>query len=174
VIVSSNYEQLVREFCSRAGLNDYRLMAEGEPLNIDGEKCWVKSAAKDGDEMVLHLEFGVVPPGGQALQVLQELLVQNYLGAPTRGVTYGLLSPTERNVVVASVRLDASETSPDNLLGLMHQIGNGAKRWRKSHFLERADRNAGMTTAVTAKALPMVTSRTRVRDAERAPRFPKT
>src|SRR5688572_26540098 len=94
----NDYERLLRDFCSLVGLPDPAGIAKGSPIEVDGITCSITACRQnEGEALALYVEFGAVPAGREAA-IYEELLTQNYVGAPDAGVMFGY-SPVAKHVV---------------------------------------------------------------------------
>jgi hypothetical protein len=150
----NDYERLMKDFCALAGLRDHASIASGAPIEVDGVTCSITAGRQDdANTLVLYIEFGAVPAGREAA-VHEELMVQNYIGAPDAGVVFGF-SPVSRHVVCIQ-HLRAGEVTPQRLVDILHHIARKAGEWRGTYFLKSAAGRApgsGLPAAGGTRAL---------------------
>jgi hypothetical protein len=150
----NDYERLMKDFCALVGLQNHTAIAAGAPIEVDGITCSITAGRQnEATSLVLYIEFGAVP-AGREVAVYEELLLQNYVGAPDAGVTFGY-SPTARHVVCMQ-QLRTSEVTPRRLVDILHHIAEKAVEWRRTFFLKSPQTRgpaAGMPAAGAARAL---------------------
>jgi hypothetical protein len=133
----TNYERLIKDFCALTGLLEPAAIACGSPIDVDGVTCSIAAShQRDADAFVLYVEFGAVPTGIQT-DIFEELLTQNYLGAPETGVSFGYSRSAQH--VICSQQLRASEVNAQRLIEMLQHIASKAIEWRRSYFLESVD-----------------------------------
>jgi hypothetical protein len=136
----TDYERLIKDFCALAGLQDDKSIATGSPIEVGGIVCSITSCRKnDATELVLYVAFGAVPSGREA-GIYEELLVQNYVGAPDAGVTFGY-SPLAKHVICMQ-HLRATDVTPQRLVDILHHIAKKAVEWRRTYFLKSIETGA--------------------------------
>ena len=108
----------------------------------------------EANALVLYCEFGAVPPGREA-EVYQELLVQNFVGAPDGGVMFGF-SPVAKNVICIQ-HLRAADITAQRLVDILNHLAEKAAEWRRTYFLKPSDtgvkRDGGVAIASSARAV---------------------
>ena len=130
-------ERLIRDFCALMRLGDPDSIARGAPLDVAGITCSITTSRHDeANALVLYCEFGVVP-AGQENAIYQELLVQNFIGAPDGGVMFGF-SPLAKHVICIQ-HLRASEITAQRLADILHHLAEKAGEWRRTFFLKPAE-----------------------------------
>ena len=93
------YEQVVRDFCQRVGLEDFDAVAQGSTFEIDHVPlafCLNETVA-EAAVISIYVDVGVPLAGGE-LGVLRLLLMQNFHNSASRGVAY-CISPATGHVV---------------------------------------------------------------------------
>lgn len=129
----TDYDRLIGNFCALTGLRDAAAVAGGAPIEVDGVTCSITSGNASGRTLVLYVEFGAVPSGREAA-IYEELLSQNYLGAPEAGVMFAYSSLTRHVICVQHLR--ASEVDAQRLVDVLQHIAGKALEWRRSYFLK--------------------------------------
>ncbi|WAC74554.1 CesT family type III secretion system chaperone [Roseateles sp. SL47] len=133
----TDYERLIQDFCAMAGLPDAASVASGSPIEVDGITCSITaSRQRPMDALVLYTEFGSVP-AGREVAVFEELLSQNYIGAPDAGVSFGY-SGVARHVVCMQ-QLRTADVNAQRLADMLHHIAEKAHEWRRTYFLKAAE-----------------------------------
>lgn len=148
-------ERLIREFCALMHLGDPESIARGTPLDVNGITCSItKARHDDAHALVLYCEFGSLPSGREAA-IQQELLAQNFLGAPDGGAMFGY-SPVAGHVICIQ-HLRASAITAQRLADILHHLAEKAAEWRQNYFLKPAlqagPREAGAVPSATRAAL---------------------
>lgn len=128
----TDYERLIGNFCTLTGLRNAAAVAGGAPIEVDGVTCSITNGNASGNSLVLYVEFGAVPSGREA-GIYEELLSQNYLGAPEAGVMFAY-SSLARNVICIQ-HLRASEVDAQRLVDVLQYIAGKALEWRRNYFL---------------------------------------
>jgi len=127
-------ERLVRDFCALEGLSDPESIARGAPLDVAGITCSITLSRHDeANALVLYCEFGAVPAGREKA-IFEELLVQNFVGAPEGGVMFGF-SPVAKNVICIQ-HLRANDITPQRLVDILNHLAEKAGEWRRTFFLK--------------------------------------
>jgi hypothetical protein len=130
----TDYERLIRDFCALTGLEDATAVAGGAPIDVNGVTCSIANGhPAPSNNLMLYVEFGAVPSGREAA-IYEELLAQNYLGAPQAGVMFGYSSLARRVICVQHLR--ASEVDAQRLVDSLHHIAGKAVEWRSTYFLK--------------------------------------
>jgi hypothetical protein len=150
----NDYERLMKDFCVLANLRDHASVAAGAPIEVDGVTCSITAGRQnEANAVVLYIEFGSVPAGREAA-IFEELMVQNYVGAPDAGVVFGF-SPVAKHVVCIQ-HLRVNEISPQRLVDILHHIAVKAVEWRRTYFLKSSETRApggGLPASGGARAL---------------------
>lgn len=144
-------ERLIDEFCKLSGLGDSKSIARGAPLDVGKITCSLTLSRHDeAHAIVVYCEFGSVPAGRET-SIYQELLSQNFIGAPDGGVMFGF-SPVSKNVICVQ-HLRAADTSAQRLVDILNHLSEKAVEWRRTYFMSQPDRSAqGETVAVASSA----------------------
>ena len=129
----TDYDRLIGNFCTLTGLRDATAVAGGAPIEVDGVTCSITNRNASANGLVLYVEFGAVPSGREAA-IYQELLSQNYLGAPEAGVMFAYSSITRRVICVQHLR--ASEVDAQRLIDVLQYMAGKALEWQRSYFLK--------------------------------------
>lgn len=130
-------ERLVRDFCALTRLGDPESIARGAPLDVGGITCSITMSRHDeANALVLYCEFGVVPSGREHA-IYEELLAQNFVGAPDGGVMFGF-SPLAKHVICMQ-HLRANDITAQRLVDVLHHLAEKAAEWRRTFFLQPAD-----------------------------------
>ena len=136
----TDYERLIRDFCLLTGLGDQKAIAGGVPLEVDGVTCSIAGCRRnEGDAFVLYVEFGAVPAGREAA-VFEELLAQNFIGAPQAGVMFSFSSVAKSVICVQHLR--ASALTAQGLVNMLRYIAEKAVEWRGTYFLKAVEGRA--------------------------------
>ena len=155
-------ERLIRDFCALARLGDPESIGRGAPLDVGGITCSITMSRHDeANALVLYCEFGAVPAGREA-EVYQELLVQNFVGAPDGGVMFGF-SPVAKHVICIQ-HLRASDITAQRLVDILNHLAEKAAEWRRTYFLkpsESAVKREGAAIAASTRAVLTGISRNR-------------
>lgn len=151
-------ERLVREFCALTSLGDPDSIARGAPLDVGGITCSITMSRHDeANALVLYCEFGVVPAGRESA-IYEELLVQNFVGAPDGGVMFGF-SPVAKHVICIQ-HLRATDITAQRLADILHHFAEKAAEWRRTFFLKPVDaRGEGGPAGAAASARVLSTAR---------------
>jgi hypothetical protein len=150
-IAVNDCERLIRDFCALTGLSDPESIARGSPLDVAGITCSITLSRHDeANALVLYCEFGAVPAGRENA-ICEELLVQNFVGAPEGGVTFGF-SPVAKNVICVQ-HLRASDITAQRLVDILNHLAEKAVEWRRTYFLKSTeDRGQRETVGVSSSA----------------------
>lgn len=148
-------ERLIRDFCALTHLSDPESIGKGAPLDVAGVTCSITLSRHDeANALVLYCEFGTVPADREAA-IYQELLVQNFVGAPEGGVLFGF-SPVAKHVICIQ-HLRAAEMTAQRLVDILNHLAEKASEWRRTYFLKPAAgamaRPAGAGVASSTRAV---------------------
>jgi hypothetical protein len=147
-------ERLIRDFCALARLGDPESIGRGAPLDVGGITCSITMSRHDeANSLVLYCEFGVVP-GDRETAIYQELLVQNFVGAPDGGVMFGF-SPVAKHVICIQ-HLRATDITAQRLVDILNHLAEKAAEWRRTFFLKPAEgrvQREGMGIPSSARAV---------------------
>jgi len=133
----NDYERLIRDFCELSSLSDHEAIGRGAPLDVGGITCSITASRyDDANALVLYCEFGAVPAGRESA-IYEELLVQNFVGAPDSGVMFGF-SPVARNVICIQ-QLRARDVTAQRLVDILHHLSEKAGEWRRTYFLKQVE-----------------------------------
>lgn len=144
-------ERLVRDFCSLMQLPDAEGIGRGAPLNVAGVTCSVTYSRHDeANALVLYCEFGAVPAGREK-EIYEELLVQNYIGAPDGGAMFGF-SPLAKNVICVQ-HLRVAGVSAQRLADILHHMAEKAQEWRRTYFFNSAERQPERPGVASARTV---------------------
>lgn len=130
----TDYERLIRDFCTLTGLENATAVAGGSPIEVDGVTCSIANGNSSSNNLALYVEFGAVPAGRESA-IYEELLAQNYLGAPEAGAMFCYSSLAKHVICVQHIR--ASEVDAQRLVDILHHIAGKAVEWRRTYFLNR-------------------------------------
>jgi hypothetical protein len=151
-----DYERLLREFCELARLNNVGAIAQGSALAVNGVTFSISQARCDEPgAFAVYAEFGTVPAGRESA-VYEQLLAENFIGAPGLGVTFGY-SQSERRVICIQ-QMSAIGLTAQRLVDVLQYISTQAAAWQKTFFLEPSkdlvvERSARRPEAPTARTL---------------------
>jgi len=150
-------ECLIRDFCALTRLGDPESIGGGAPLDVNGVTCSVtKSRHDEANALVVYCEFGAMPADREAA-ISQELLVQNFVGAPDGGVMFGF-SPVAKHVICIQ-HLRASAVTAQRLVDILSHLAEKATEWRRTYFLKAADtRGQRNTPAIPSSARAFLSS----------------
>lgn len=161
-------ERLIREFCTLMRLGDPESIASGAPLDVNGITCSITRARHDdANALVLYCEFGSLPAGREAV-IQQELLAQNFAGAPDGGAVFGY-SPLARHVICIQ-HLRASDVTAQRLADILHHLAEKAAEWRQTYFLKPAQGPGSREPGPGPSATRAVLCSARAAAAHKAPR----
>ncbi|SEK64675.1 Tir chaperone protein (CesT) family protein [Roseateles sp. YR242] len=154
----SDYDRLIQEFCSLAGLPDAKAIGTGSPIEVDGVTCSVTpNRQRPAEALVVYVEFGGVPSGREA-EIHAELLSQNYLGSPDSGVIFGYSALTQR--VICMQQLTTAELTGQRLIDVLHHIASKAEEWRRTYFLKpKEDVRPALSGSLSGGARALLGSR---------------
>jgi hypothetical protein len=127
-------ERLIRDFCELSRLGDPESIGRGAPLDVGGVTCSITLSRHDNaNALVLYCDFGVVPAGLES-GIYEELLVQNFAGAPDGGAMF-TFSPVARRVICVQ-HLRANSVTAQRLVDILHHLAEKAGEWQRTYFLK--------------------------------------
>jgi hypothetical protein len=142
-------ERLIRDFCALARLSDPESIGKGAPLDVGGVACSITTSRHDeANTLVLYCDFGSVPADRESA-IYQELLVQNFVGAPEGGVMFGF-SPVAKHVIGVQ-HLRVGEITAQRLVDILNHLAEKAGEWQRTYFLKPA---AGARTQPEGLGVP--------------------
>lgn len=131
--MNTNYEQLIRKFCSAVRLPGVDNILAGAPFETGGVVFSLTHNAQAAPDCALiHADFGPLPERGKKT-ILYTLMEENFLAAMGPGGSFGISSLTG-NVVYAE-EFSIKGATPEKLYDRLEHLWTQATEWRESYFL---------------------------------------